>query len=301
MDRPFFRRRQLEAGGEILFDGIYTHENPFQGMEFGTDATLEVMTWNIEHFPKRNAVTVDLVARAIMTLDVDILALQEIESPDYFQDLDDKLAGWTGVRASSSSYDINLAYLFRNDGDWVVDSVAEILTGYSREFPRPPYVMEGRFKGVSVVVINNHFKCCGDNFLNGDPWDEEVRRRDASLLLDQYVRTNYAGRKVIVVGDLNDSLTDNPASNVFQVFLDDPATWKFVDMDIAEGPSTGWSFPGWPSHLDHVLITAPLFSAFSEPAAAVEVLPLHEGFPGGWSEYDRNMSDHLPVALKLVP
>jgi len=104
-----------------------------------------------------------------------------------------------------------------------------------------------------------------------------------------------------VVGDLNDSLTDNPASNVFQVFLDDPATWKFVDMEIAEGPSTGWSFPGWPSHLDHLLITAPLFSAFSEPAATVEVLPLYEGFPGGWSEYDRNMSDHLPVALKLVP
>ena len=182
-----------------------------------------------------------------------------------------------------------------------MDSVQEILTSYDREFPRAPYVMEGRFKGTSVVVINNHFKCCGDNYISTDPWDEEARRRDAGILLDAYVRDNYAGRNVIIVGDLNDSLTDGPASNVFNVFFDDPATWRFVDMAIAQGPSSGWSFPGWPSHLDHILLAAPLFDAMEGPAAAVSVLPVYSGFPGGWNDYDRNMSDHLPVAVKLIP
>jgi len=298
---PFAQRLDLTAGGEIRFGGAYTPDNPFQGMEFGTDATLEVVTWNLEHFPKNGQVTVDMAARAIMTMDVDILALQEIENPVYFRELDDKVADWTGIRASSSSYSMNLAYLYRTDGDWVVDSVKEILTGFRREFPRAPYVMEGRFKGVGVVVIDNHFKCCGDNYIDEDPWDEEARRRDAGLLLDDYVRNNYQDRRVIIVGDLNDSLTDNPANNVFNVFLNDSGTWRFVDLGIAEGPSSGWSFPGWPSHLDHILINAPLFSAWEGPAAAVAVMPLFQGLTGGWNEYDRNLSDHLPVAVKLVP
>jgi len=298
---PFAQKKDLAPAGEIRFQGIYSLDNPFAGLEFGTDATFEVVTWNLEHFPKNDQVTVDLVARAIMAMDVDLLALQEIESAFYFGDLDDKLAGWTGIRASGSAYDINLAYLYRNSGDWEVDSVREILTQYDREFPRAPYVMEGRFKGTAVVVINNHLKCCGDNFISTDPWDEETRRRDAGILLDDYVRDNFADRKVIVVGDMNDSLTDSPASNVFNVFLEDPAAWRVVDMAIALGPPSGWSYPGWPSHLDHILVTAPLFDALDNPAAAVSVLPVQAGFPGGWNEYDHNLSDHLPVAVKLIP
>jgi endonuclease/exonuclease/phosphatase family metal-dependent hydrolase len=298
---PFAQKNDLAAGGEIRFQGTYSLDNPFAGLEFGTDATLEVVTWNLEHFPKNDLVTVDLVARAIMAMDVDLLALQEIESAFYFGDLDDKLAGWSGILASGSGFNINLAYLYRNSGDWVVDSVREILTLNDREFPRAPYVMEGRFKGTSVVVINNHFKCCGDNYISIDPWDEETRRRDAGIILDAYVRDNFPGRKVIIVGDMNDSLTDSPANNVFNVFLDDPDTWRFLDMAIAQGPSSGWSFPGWPSHLDHILVTAPLFGAVENPAAAVSVLPVFAGFPGGWNEYDRNLSDHLPVAVKLIP
>jgi len=298
---PFSQKRNLTAGNVVHFDGDYSLENPFQGLEFGTDSTLEVVTWNLEHFPKNDIVTVDLVARAIITLDADILALQEIGDPGFFRELDDRLADWTGIRAASASYDLNLAYLYRNNGDWVMDSVREIFTGNRREFPRAPYVMEGHFKGEPVVVIDNHFKCCGDNVITEDPWDEETRRRDAGLLLDDYVRTNYTDRKVIIVGDLNDSLTDAPSSNVFNVFLDDPSTWQFVDMDIAEGPSSGWSFPGWPSHLDHILIFAPLFPAWEGADAEVSVVPLYQGLPGGWYGYDRDISDHLPVALKLIP
>lgn len=298
---PTTGNRVLAAGGSIHFNGVYTREISFEGLVFGTDSTLEVATWNIEHFPKRGAYTVELATSLILAMDVDIIALQEIETPGDFADLDDRLPGWTGVRASSSSYGINLAFLYRTGGDWVTDGVKEIFTENSREFPRAPYVLEGRYKGVPVVVINNHFKCCGDNFISSDEWDEEARRRDAGLLLDEYVRTNYAGSRVLIVGDLNDSLTDDSTRNVFNIFLDAPADWRFVDLGIAQGPSTGWSFPGWPSHLDHILINADLFSAADGPGAAVSVIPLFEGFPNGWSEYDQNVSDHLPVALKLIP
>ena len=38
----------------------------------------------------------------------------------------------------------------------------------------------------------------------------------------------------------------------------------FVDLEIAYGSSTNWSYPTWPSHLDHICITNELFQDFEE-------------------------------------
>lgn len=47
-------------------------------LSFGTDSTLEIITWNIEWFPKNGSTTVDSVRRIIEALDADIIACQEI-------------------------------------------------------------------------------------------------------------------------------------------------------------------------------------------------------------------------------
>jgi endonuclease/exonuclease/phosphatase family metal-dependent hydrolase len=273
--------------------------NPFAGARVGTDSTLEVVTWNIEHFAKQGDETVDAVIQAIEAMDADIVALQEIEDYAQFRAVREGLKGWDGDRATSAGYNINLAYLYRTDGDLVVDAIYEILVENSREFPRRPFVLEGRQDGESFVVINNHFKCCGNGTIDEETWDEETRRRDASLLLDDFIRTNYDGRKVIVVGDFNDSLTDIRSKNVFQNFLDAPDYYEFVDMGIAKGPGTGWSFPSWPSHLDHILITAPMFEAHEGRETLVQVVPLHTFLRNGLTDYDPLLSDHLPVVLKV--
>ena len=101
------------------------------------------------------------------------------------------------------------------------------------------------------------------------------------------------------MGDLNDVLTDSAANNVFQPFLDAPEAYRFVDMDIATGPSSGWSFPGYPSHLDHILITQPVFEAYENNGTLVQVVPLHTFLYNGLSDFDPLISDHLPVVLKL--
>jgi len=274
-------------------------ENPFEGAKVGTDSTLEVMTWNLEHFAKNGDKTVTAVAQAIEAMDVDIIALQEIQNFTYFRELRQSLEMWDGDRATSAGFEINLAFLYRIGGALQIDSVYEILVEFSREFPRRPFVLEGRYNGVPIVVINNHFKCCGDGTIGQEEWDEETRRRDASLMLDEFIRTNYADKHVVVVGDFNDSLTDVPERNVFQNFMDSPDHYRFVDMAIAEGPGAGWSYPLWPSHLDHILITEPLFEAASRDAATVMVVPLHTYLRNGLNDYDDLISDHLPVVLKL--
>jgi len=275
-------------------------ENPFEGATVGTDSTLEVATWNLEHFAKMDGETVTAVIQAIEGMDVDIIALQEIQDLTYFRQVREGLENWDGDRATSASYSINLAFLYRVDGDLQVDSIYEILVEYSRELPRRPFVLEGRFKSVPMVVINNHYKCCGNGIIGESDWDEETRRRDASLLLDEFIRANYTDKHVFVVGDFNDNLADIPTRNVFQNFLDASDHYRFVDMAIAEGPGSGWSYPSWPSHLDHIMVTAPVFEAISGSDTEVLVLPLHTFMRNGLVDYSPLISDHLPVVLKLA-
>ncbi len=274
-------------------------ENPFAEAKVGTDSTLEVVTWNVEQFPKNGSSTVGYLVDAVEALDADIIAMQEITSVLDFRKVESALTGYEGFRASSAGYDINLAYLYKTDSALTVDSIYEILI-HEDSLPRHPLVLQGSFAGQPFVVINNHFKCCGDNRieLNND-WDEETRRYNASLALQGYIQDNFAGQRVIMVGDFNDELTDAAENNVFENFLDDPQEFQFADMPIAEGPNSGWSYPGWPSHLDHILLTDALFGALERPDSEVRVIRLYDYMTSGWSSYDKNLSDHLPVFIKL--
>ena len=53
-------------------------------LSFGTDETLDIITWNIEWFPKQNDRTIDYIIELIDSLNVDVIALQEIGNKDSF-------------------------------------------------------------------------------------------------------------------------------------------------------------------------------------------------------------------------
>lgn len=276
--------------------------NPFEGARVGTDTTLEVMTWNIENFPKATT-TVGWVRDIVQGLQPDIVAVEEIANGGSFNALMAQLPGWAGVHANSDQFQ-NLGFIYQVGSALEVTSAYEIYGSrdYSREFPRAPYVLEATWRGVPIVVIANHLKASGNGVLDpSDPYDEETRRRDACVLLADYVQTQLAGQRVFIVGDMNDELTDNPPNNVFQNFLDDPTEWRFADMTIAQGPSSGWSYPGWPSHLDHILVTSAVFPDLDKSSAYTAVVSVPSVMPGGWSRYNNEVSDHLPVVVRLQP
>lgn len=279
----------------------------FQSLNFGTDQTFEVITWNIEHFPKNLDVTLEYAVQIIRGLNADIYALQEIESSSYFEDLietlnnEDNENSWEGYRATTASYYINLAYIYKTNIIEISDIYEIYSNDYNREFPRHPLVMEMQWNETAVYIINNHLKAGGDGDLDlGDIWDEETRRYDACNLLDEYISQNLPDENVIVLGDLNDELTDLQENNVFITFLNETDEYDFTDMEIAEGPEVYWSYPSWPSHLDHILITNELFDEFILEDSDIQVLRIDELLDGGWSEYDNNVSDHRPVGLKLA-
>ena len=110
---------------------------------------------------------------------------------------------------------------------------------------------------------------------------------------------NYLNSNVILLGDLNDNLTDQLENNVFEIFLDDIEIYRFADMGIAIGNNSNWSWGNGSSHLDHILVTNELFDEFENPDSKAETILIDDYLQFGWQEYEDNISDHLPVGLKL--
>ena len=78
---------------------------------YGNTSTLNLLTWNIENFPKNN-LTVEYLNNTIDSLIVDIIVLQEIKSATKLNQLTDDLGDeWINFRAYGSSNYGQLAYL----------------------------------------------------------------------------------------------------------------------------------------------------------------------------------------------
>lgn len=268
----------------------------FDELYFGSENDLDIMTWNIERFPKNGSITVNYVTQIISALDMDVIAIQEVDDIGSFNQLLYNLDGYEGYL--ESSWFAGLAFIYKTE-TVEINNIYEIYTTseYWSPFPRSPMVMDMNFMGENYIIINNHLKCCGNDYLDlNDTGDEETRRYIANSLLKEYVDNNFSESNVIVLGDLNDSLSDNLANNVFQMIIDDSENYLFTDMDIAYSNPTMWSYPSWPSHLDHILITNELFDNNSY----TDVIRIDNFMDGEFNEYDQYISDHRPVAIKLT-
>ena len=264
---------------------------------FGTDTTFDIISWNIEWFPKNNN-TASQVQEILTRLEADVYALQEIEDTTLLKQVVSNIPGYECY--FKSSYYGGLAYVY-NTNTIQINSKYEIFTSqpYWNAFPRSPQVLDCNFMGNNYIIINNHFKCCGDGMLNtNNTNDEENRRLQAVTYIKQYIDNTLLGKRVILLGDLNDEIIDNTANNVFQDFINDNANYLFTDMLIAQGNSTDWSYPTWPSHLDHILITNEMFADFQNFNSLVSVIRIDD-YVGTWSNYENNISDHRPIGLKL--
>jgi len=266
-------------------------ENTFKSssppkIQFGTDETLDILTWNIENFPKVNYSTVDRLSELINSLDVDIIAFQEIESQFYFDDLKNKLEGWEGYRANSAAYELNLAFLYKS-GLSILEPY-EIYENDSYSFPRSPLILEIEWNYERIIIINNHLKATISGYSDLENEENVLRRESGCILLKNYIDNNLEFENVIVLGDYNDLLTDplNTLNilnkNVFKEIILDSLNFEFIDMNIALNSSSYWSYPTWPSHLDHILITNELF----DNVVHVQTIIAEDYLSGGWSEYE---------------
>lgn len=247
---------------------------------------LEVVTWNIENFPKHSE-TLSFVAGTVTNSSYDLWGIQEVEQPSALRiitNLDPRYSVLIDEDiAKGVNRNYHLAYVYRNDHLEVLEQkilASGEFDGYY--FPRRPLWVKfkNKINNEEFIVINLHLKCCGGE-------TNKKRRSEAAIILKQFIDLEHDQDKVIVLGDFNTVIFPYLDSDM-QHFLVDSKNYRFSDQELADSNEPyKWSYPSWPSHIDHILITNELFSQFKEAIT----LPLDNC--SGY--YDPKVSDHRPV------
>lgn len=286
----------------LLFFSISSFAQNLSELNFGTEETFDVATWNLESFPKDGETTINYVSQIIEELESEVIAFQEINNIEAFEDMMSNIDGYSGYVSNSNYGGINLAYVVKDDVTVIDDYKIYSASTYNYAFAgRSPYLIHLEKNNIEYYVINLHLKCCGDGDLDfSDNSDEEYRRWLALNYIKTYIDDNLSTDNVIVLGDYNDELTDNSTDNVFQDLIDDSDNYLFADMNIASGNPQYFSFPNWPSHIDHILITDELFDDLNSEGGDVLTIQIDDYIAGGFNNYDTYITDHIPVAIKLV-
>ncbi len=266
-------------------------------LSFGTNNNLDIITWNLENFPKNGQTTIDSVAKIIEYMDAEVIAIQEIANLSSFNTLISQLSNYNGYCTTGTSH--KLAFIYKSN--LLVDTIYSIYNNSVYNFgQRAPLVISFNLDNELYNIINSHFKCCGNGILDtSNIYDEENRRYNAMNMIKQYIDIHMDSAQVIFLGDLNDLLTDPYSNNVFRNILNDTLNYFFVDLPIANGSSYYWSYPPWPSHIDHILITNELIQDLNCLTSFIETIRLDDYFNGGFSIYDLIVSDHRPLGLSL--
>jgi endonuclease/exonuclease/phosphatase family metal-dependent hydrolase len=277
----------------------------------GTDATLDIASWNIEWFgdtsngPTNETLQLQNVRNVIAGADMDIWGVAEIVSLAQWNSLKSQLPGYAGFLAKEpnvvngaayysgfNNTEQNVGILYKTSVATVTDARV-ILTANDNDFAgRPPLQVTLRvaLNGATetIVVIILHAKCCSDS----DSW---TQRRNAATALKSYLDANHPARKVWVIGDFNDdvdvSITPDRASP-YANFVNDAADYRFPTEILSDfGISSTTSFP---DTVDHHLNSNEANATYVD--GSVEVYRVDQFI----SNYDATTSDHYPVLTRYT-
>lgn len=266
--------------------------------------TLDVMSWNVEWFgstedgPADEALQQANVARVLRATAPDLIGLVEVVSEPAFESLMTRLPNHQGLLVTDPSVVGGRASYFAGEQKvalihhrrFTVESARVVVTEASYAFGgRPPMEVRLRFeengRPRTLIVLVAHFKAMA----NFDGWQ---RRTEAALALKRFMDTEYPGRWVLLVGDLNDDLdvsTYRRSATPFAPFLAD-ASYRFTTAALTEANvSTTLTFR---STIDHHLAQNGLIERFIDGSAKV-IDPR-----GLIPDAATTTSDHLPVLTR---
>ena len=266
---------------------LFTMDN-FNIPAIGTADRMDIMTWNLEWFPAAGDTTIEYVSEVLHDLNLDIVALQEIKNMGWFGKLMEQIPEYGYILTKQSSF-LNQAIIYRKENLAVLDYYEPFAMDDYFFAGRPPLLVNFAYNDGHTVkvftVVNLHLKCCGDGLYR--------RQRSLEWLHDYLLEYMAVGQdRIVVLGDLNDQLDDEPVFNSFYPFLDDPANFYFVTESIHDDASQA-SYPSWPSFLDHIIIGKGFFNDHQQ-SGSIQTVQVDD-YVGSWELYESTMSDHLPV------
>lgn len=257
-----------------------------------------MVTWNVQTFPKTRD-TIRVLAQTIERLDLDLIGIQEIQEPNSFDALLDALPGYGGAQVFDPDNFLRVGILYKRSR-LRVSEIERLFSDQWFPFPRPP--LKARVELINTSSTSTtagapifdftfvvlHLKAQRDA-------RSQSRRREACLILDDWVQDQLRSgedRDIILVGDYNDRLTDPPWDNVFTPFFENPRSYTFLTLPLANAQAS--SYIPFPGLIDHILVTTDTMEAYE--FGHTEVLHLEDEVP----DYLDIISDHRPVMSTFV-
>jgi len=255
----------------------------------GTDATLEFATWNIENYP-RNAATPGLAADLIASMDLDLVAFQEITDIDAFNELVSRLRGYESILSSHSYGDGSyqkVGFVYRSEL-LTLRNPFLLFAQQGYEFPRPVLKVDIE---VASESGDYNFTALALHLKAGGGFENSKRREDAMVVLADYLKTaaqdNSSG--ILVLGDFNTTMEDGVEA--FAPLTDFP---ELYTVRSATNEANGeFSFVPFESLIDHVVTTADFDAELPGNSAIIPRLDTQ------MSTYLDMVSDHLPVIIRV--
>jgi len=253
--------------------------------------SIEIITWNCEFFPHANDSTILALAEAVLDLNADIIAFQELRRTGWFSKLMAYLPEYDFIVSQQASF-MDLAIIYKNNMFELVRQIEPFSENDYNFAGRPPlqadltYNKDGQ--NIPLSVINLHMKCCDSGL---------QRRQKAGQMLFEYLDEHYDEQSnIIVLGDWNDDTKDDPGEHCFEPFFQDDRfyfTTREIAFDINQA-----SYPKEPyvSFLDHIMISEKLLPR--ESSYDVKTILMGD-FMGGYDVYETYISDHRPVLLSF--
>ncbi|MDR3328526.1 MAG: endonuclease/exonuclease/phosphatase family protein [Prevotellaceae bacterium] len=276
------QRRRL---GSVAVAGVVRQEGSGGGTPF------KVATFNAEwlgcptYGPEDEALQMRNVAEVIRGVNADVMALQEVtDNPTKATDTLLMLLGsaWGGYvkTYSNGSCAQSEAIVYRksrvalNGTPRLMNDAGSATAWSSGRFPVEfDLTVDGK---TPLTLINLHAKAYSDA--------ESYARRVAAAqglktLLDG---SSYSAKPIIVAGDYNDRATGSTCSSCgespYKNFVDDTARYRFLTQQYS-------------SSIDHLMISAALFSLYVEGSTARET-----AVTGAIPSYSATTSDHTPIS-----
>lgn len=230
-----------------------------QIQDMGSDATLDIATWNIEWFgsasngPTNDDVQVQNVADIINGSGIDIWAVQEIADINRGLELDALLPDhWEGILATDSGQQ-RIGFMWDSRVLQLRNST-HILQSFDYEFAgRPPLKAEFTVTLPDTTFIATFITVHMKAF--SDQTSYERRVAAASRVKNHIDFTGLATQPVFFLGDFNDELTAstyNGEPSPYVPFLEDTADYTALTFPLEQ--AGGFSFQSG-SFLDHIIVS----------------------------------------------
>jgi endonuclease/exonuclease/phosphatase family metal-dependent hydrolase len=265
---------------------------------FGTADTLDLATWNVRNLGTtelgQELTDVALVADLLASLDLDVIAVEEIASIAAWDELVARLPEHEGVLSdhtySNGEYQ-KIGFLYRAPAVQIddVDLLTNLRDASGTPFARPPLQVrfthrDGRHAAITFDMIGVHLEA------GRAESDIDKRTRSVPLLASHIQRQIARGDEdeIVLLGDFNEVLDNSAGRAILAPLIDAGNTFR------TEAPADRGEYSHASERLiDHVVTSAGLAAELASREAVIRRVDRDV------AGFDATVSDHLPVMLQI--